>query len=209
LVAQKEKRRALVSELGRIFLKTRALRIGSFTTSDGRKTPYFIELRPAIGLPSAVSIGVECLEYELREINDLNPECICGIPMIGLIFSSILAFKLGSSLLYHSKVGGEHKISGIVKPGSKVIVLDDVSESGLSIESAAIAIRANGGVVTDALTIIDRSEGAREVLAKNGITLHSFTTVHELARTLKENLALSDEEAEIVEENPEAPSGHA
>ena len=196
---EKDKRRELVSELGRVFLKTKALRIGNYTTSDGRKTPYYIDMRPTLSFPPAVSLVIECLEYDLRQIQSTNPECICGIPLTGLIFSSILAFKLGTPLIYPHKGETEHKISGVLKPGTKVVIVDDVSETGLSIVPAALAIRANGGIVTDALTIIDRSEGARETLAKHGIDLRAFTTTHELATTLRENLALSDDEIELVE----------
>src|SRR5579862_3747683 len=131
-----DKRSSLVSELGRIFLKTRALRIGNYTTSAGKKTPFFIDLRPTISLPSAVAVEIECLELELQKLDPVNPEAICGIPVTGLIFGSILAFKLGSSLTYHTKVGAEHKISGIIRPGAKVTIVDDVSDTGLSIESA-------------------------------------------------------------------------
>ena len=194
-----EKRSELVSELGRVYLKTKALRIGNFTTADGRKTPYYIDLRPTLSFPSTVRIAIECLEFEMRQIHPTNPECICGIPLTGLIFSSILAFKLETPLIYPHKPETEHKISGILKPGTRVVIVDDVSETGVSIIHAALAVLANGGIVSDALTIIDRSEGARETLSKNGIALHPFTTAHELATTLRDNLALSDEEIELVE----------
>ena len=196
---EKDKRRELVSELGRVFLKTKALRIGNYTTSDGRKTPYYIDMRPTLSFPPAVSLVIECLEYDLRQIQSTNPECICGIPLTGLIFSSILAFKLGnfSDLSSQRRDGTQNFRSA--QTGNKVVIVDDVSETGLSIVPAALAIRANGGIVTDALTIIDRSEGARETLAKHGIDLRAFTTTHELAKTLRENLALSDDEIELVE----------
>jgi len=199
LAAESDKRRELISELGRVFLKTSALRIGDYTTSEGVKTAYYIDLRPTLNFPPAVSIEIQCLEQVLREIMPTGPECICGIPVTGLIFSSILAFKLSTPLIYPVKDAREHKIAGIIKPGTRVVIIDDVSETGHSMVSAALGIRGMGGIVTEAVTIIDRSEGAARVLEKSGITLHPFTTAHEIAQTLKDNLALSDEESDIVE----------
>jgi orotate phosphoribosyltransferase len=189
----------LVSELGRAFLKTAVLRIGDFNISSGAKTPYYIDLRRVASFPTIFSIVIDCLESELSKLLKKNvPAGIGGIPITGLLFGSIIAHEHSLPLVY-SPTDSEHKIIGVVAPGASVLVIDDVSETGLSIISAAKAIRANGGVVSDALTLLDRSEGAAKILRENGISLHCFATVRELALKLKENLALSDEEAEFVE----------
>jgi orotate phosphoribosyltransferase len=189
----------LVSELGRAFLKTAALRIGDFKTSSGAKTPYYIDLRRVPSFPNLFSMVIECLESELNKISKKNtPDAICGIPITGLLLGSVIARERSLPLVY-SPTDSEHRIIGVVTPGANVLVVDDVSETGISIVSAAKAVRANGGVVSDALTLLDRSEGAKKVLAESGVSLHSFATAHELALKLKENLVLSDEEAELVE----------
>jgi len=192
-------REELISELGRAFLKTAALRIGDFKTSTGAKTPYYIDLRRVASFPNLFSIVIECLESELNKISKKSPpDAICGIPITGLLFGSIIARERSLPLVY-SPTDSEHKIIGVVAPGANFLVTDDVSETGLSIVSAAKAVRSNGGVVSIALTLLDRSEGAIRILKENGISLHCFATAHEVALKLKENLALSEEEAEMVE----------
>jgi len=120
------------------------------------------------------------------------------VPMTGLVISVALASKLSKPLV-HAPHGNDRKIIGMISSGANVLVIDDVSETGKTIELSVQASRANGGVVTDALTLVDRGEGAKEDLAKLQITLRSFTTVHELAKRLRDNMSLSDEEESILD----------
>ena len=192
-------REYLLSELGKAFLKTSAFRIGDFKTTKGTKTPYYVDLSRVSSFPNLLSLTVECLEVELATVSKRHTiDALCGIPITGLVFSAILAAKKSIPLI-HSPLDQEHKIIGVISPGANVIVIDDVSETGKSLEAAAAAIRANGGIVTDALTLVDRSEDAAKDLDKIEIKLHSFTTVHELARKLKDNMALSEEEEDLLE----------
>ncbi len=199
LATPKREKEYLISELGKAFLKTSAFRIGDFKTTKGTKTPYYIDLSRVSSFPNLFSLTVECLEYELSKISQkTSVDSICGIPITGLVLSAVIAEKQSKPLV-HSPHGQDHKVIGVISSGANVLVIDDVSETGMSIEAAATAVRANGGVVTDALTLVDRSEDAAKDLEKVQITLHSFTTVHELAKKLKDNLALSEEEEDLLE----------
>ena len=144
-------------------------------------------------------MAVECLETDLSLISKKNHvDVFCGIPVTGLIFSSVIAARQSKPLI-HCPLDQDRKVIGVISPGANVLLIDGVSETGKSIVSAANAVRANGGVVTDALTLVDRSEEARRSLEKIEIALHSFTTVHDLAKKLKDNLALSEEEEDLLE----------
>ncbi len=192
-------REYLLSELGKAFLKTSAFRIGDFKTAKGTKTPYYVDLSRVSSFPNLFSLALECLEDKLSEMSKKRSfEAICGIPVTGLIFGAVIASKRAIPLL-HSPLDQKHKIIGVISPGEDVLLLDDVSETGRSLESVATAIRANGGIVTDALTLIDRSEGAKKNLGEMDIELQSFTTVHELAHKLRDNMALSEEEEDLLE----------
>jgi orotate phosphoribosyltransferase len=199
LMTPKRDREYLLSELGKAFLKTSAFRIGDFRTAKGTKTPYYVDLSRVSSFSNVFALTIECLEQELDKISTENKvDALCGVPITGLLFSAVVANR-ESKPLVHSPPDQEQKIIGVISPGANVVVIDDVSETGKSIEQAANAIRANGGVVTDALTLIDRSEEARSKLEKADIKLHSFTTVQELAKKLQDNLALSDEEEALLE----------
>lgn len=189
----------LISELGKAFLKTSAFRIGDFKTNKGNKTPYYIDLGRVSSFPNVFSLVTDCLELELDEVSKKSQiDAVCGVPITGLIFGAALVSRVSKPLV-HAPLEQDHRIIGLVSPGSNVLIMEDVSETGKTIELASAAVRANGGVVSDALALIDRSESAREDLKKLDIDLHCFTTVGELAKRLKENMALSEEEEEILE----------
>ncbi|MGH2638819.1 MAG: orotate phosphoribosyltransferase, partial [Rhabdochlamydiaceae bacterium] len=188
-MAKLNRRDELLFDLGKSILKTGAFRIGNFTTPDGKTSPYFIDLGRIISFPDVMSLALECLDFEFSEINNENFDCFCGVPIPGLIFGALLAHRKNKPLVYPTRESN-YRLKGILKPGSQVLVIDDVSETGQSIEHATQSVRANGGMASHALTLVDRSESALESLSRSGVKLHSFTTVEELVTKLKENLAL-------------------
>jgi orotate phosphoribosyltransferase len=76
--------------------------------------------------------------------------------------------------------GTEQKIDGNFKPGSTVILFDDVTTKGGSVMKAVRAVRARGARVAKIITLVDRLEGASENLGKEGIELVALYTTREL-----------------------------
>jgi orotate phosphoribosyltransferase len=85
-------------------------------------------------------------------------------------------------------------IEGFLEPGSKVIIVDDVATTGTSIISAVDIMRANGGIVEDAVALVDRHEGAEDKLKKMGVRLSAVTGINDIVNTLYE-AGLIDENA--------------
>jgi len=70
--------------------------------------------------------------------------------------------------------------------------------TGLSLKKAASAIRAEGGVVSDALVLLDREEGGKERLAKIGINLRNILKMSKAARNLYQMNAITEEELKTI-----------
>ena len=83
-------------------------------------------------------------------------------------------------------------------PGDRVLLVDDLATTGLSLKMAARAIRAEGGVVEDAFVLLDREEGARERLAEIGIDLHCVLGMSEAARRLYEMNAIDEDQLTMI-----------
>jgi orotate phosphoribosyltransferase len=113
---------------------------------------------------------------------------LAGIPTAGIAYAAVLAYDLSKPFLYVRKELKEHgrgkRVEGLLKPGESVLVLDDVMTSGKNVVEAAEAIRSEGGVVEDAVVLLDRLQGGTENLRKTGIRLHSFTTMRRIADKL-------------------------
>jgi uridine monophosphate synthetase len=66
------------------------------------------------------------------------------------------------------------------------------------LKRAAKAIRTEGGVVNDAVVLLDREEGGKEKLEKNGIKVHALLKVSEIATMLFEIGAIDEEQLKTI-----------
>ena len=72
-------------------------------------------------------------------------------------------------------------IEGVVEPGDRAVIVDDVLTSGGSLLKAVAAARGAGLVVTHALVIVDRKEqDGRHKVEAEGLTLLSLLTIDDL-----------------------------
>ena len=199
-MANKEKE-LLAEKFAKTLLKIKAIRTGTFESHDGKITPYFIDLKSVPSFPNVFSLALECFEFALREIErESSFEYFCGVPTNGLVFASALAYKSQKPLVFPvSAKAPERGLRGFLNPGAKVIIIDDVSETGISMKSAALTVRAAGGVVENALTLIDRLESSAKTMNGVGVRLHSFTTIKELGKALKDRMAMTEEEESAIE----------
>jgi len=77
--------------------------------------------------------------------------------------------------------GTQKMVEGLIGPESKCVLLEDVTTTGGSVLSAAIkTAEVTGQRPKFAFTVVDRGEGAVEMLASQGITLIPLLTMGEL-----------------------------
>jgi orotate phosphoribosyltransferase len=174
-----------VGRLAEGLVKIGALQFGTYTLPDGSESSYYINLR---GLPSYPGVYKLVVDAMASLVSSKAPkaDALCGIPITGLTIASPVAVELGKPLLYTrlARQAGEKVVEGEIRPGWKVVMVDDLVTTGKTIISSAKAVEQEGGDASQAVVLIDRAEGAREKLSKKGIALHAFTDVMELADTL-------------------------
>jgi orotate phosphoribosyltransferase len=196
-------REKLVDELASVLVKVRALQLGTFTLASGKLSSYYVDLRAVPSFPGAYRYVVDAyLELIKNQVGLSNFDAIAGIPTAGLTFSSPVALQLQKPMIYVRKeekeYGRKKRIEGVIKPGSNVLVLDDLITTGSSVLGGIEAIRQEGGEVKDVAVLIDRLEGGKANLKKAGITLRPVTDIMELVRTLHAKDEISDEEMKAI-----------
>ncbi len=133
-----------------------------------------------------------------KEIPEIGK--IGGIPTGGLPWASVLAYFLSKPLVYVRKEakhhGREKNVEGMLAPGDKVLLVDDVVTTGKNILSAAQTIRSEGGVVENALVLVDRQENGETNLRKEGINLYSVAKISALAEQLRDMDAIRQHQFE-------------
>ena len=179
----------IISEMCKILARTGALKFGTFSLSGGRLSPYYIDLRI---IPSFPEVFRRVTNFYVDIVlNDIGPDRItriAGIPTAGISLASVLAYSLKKPFLYVRKeektYGRERRVEGILNPGDRVLLVDDLITTGGNLISAAKAILSEGGIVEDALVLIDREEGGKKSLEENGMNLHYLLKISEVANIL-------------------------
>jgi orotate phosphoribosyltransferase len=194
---------AVKVEICKILNKIGAMQFGTFKLTSGKISPYYIDLRIVPSFPDAFQeICNFYVNFIKKEIGLKNFERVAGIPVAGIPFASIVAYNLQKPFLYIRKGarlhGRQRRIEGILTPGDRILLIDDLITTGLSLKKAAKAITAEGGVVTDAVALLDREEGGREKLKNTGIKLHTLINMSEIANKLCETGAIDEEQLKTI-----------
>jgi orotate phosphoribosyltransferase len=190
-------------KVANILFKTDAIEFGVFKLSSGKASPYYIDLRVIPSFPDAFrEICDFYAEYITNQIGVKNFDRMAGVPLTGIIFASQVAYNLKKPFLYVRKGvrlnGRERRVEGLLVSGDRVLLIDDLVTTGLTLKKAAEAVRAEGGVVTDAVVFLDREEGGNQLLEKNGINLHALLKISEVANALYELDAIEQENLKTI-----------
>ena len=190
-------------ELCQILMRIGALKFGVFTLTSGKTSPYYVDLRIVPSFPEAFRRVCDLYVRLITEdLEVTNFDRIAGIPTAGIPFASLIAYHLKKPFLYirpRARLHGrERRVEGMMMPGDRVLLIDDLITTGRSLSKAAEAIRAEGGVVTNAVVLLDREEGGKERLAKDNITLHYLLEAGEAAEKLYEIGAITEDQLKTV-----------
>ena len=189
--------------MANILFKIDAVKFGVFKLSSGKASPYYIDLRVIPSFPDAFhEICESYAQYITNQIGVKNFDRIAAIPIAGIPFASQIAYNLNKPFIYVRKgihlSGRERRVEGVLASGDKVLLIDDLITTGFSLKESADAVRAEGGVVSEAVVFLDREEGGRELLEKSGVKLHSVLKISEIAKTLYEMGAIDHESLKTI-----------
>jgi orotate phosphoribosyltransferase len=179
------------NEISKILNRIGAFNFGAFRLTSGKMSPYYIDLRIVPSFPDAFrEICGFYTGFIKDNVGTKSFERVAGIPVAGIPFAALIAYDLKKPFLYIRKGlhrhGRERRIEGVIAPGDHILIADDLITTGLSLQNAAKAIVAEGGLVTDAAVLLDRQEGGKERLAKSGIRVHAMLDITEVANRLHE-----------------------
>ena len=202
MLSEKEKE-AMKAELCRVLHKIGALKFGVFKLTSGKVSPYYVDLRIVPSFPDAFqricNLYAKLIE---SDIGADNVDRIAGIPTAGIPFASITAYHLKKPFLYIRPTerlhGRGRRAEGILLPGNRVLLMDDLLTTGGSLRRAVEAIRTEGGIVKDVVVLLDREEGGKENLAKDNVNLHYLLTTSEAAHKLYEMGTITEDQLDII-----------
>jgi orotate phosphoribosyltransferase/uridine monophosphate synthetase len=163
-----------------------AVQFGDFTL--GRTTqnsPIYVNLRLLISDPRALARAARVMQEEVQTLQAMRHphvhpfQRICGIPFGGLHLATGFSLRSRVPMVYVHPAkehnGSRVYVEGLYEAGESVLLVDDLVTSGGGIAQTAAFLRDNAGLnVRDVLVLLDRQEGAKEKLRKQGYNLISI-----------------------------------
>jgi uridine monophosphate synthetase len=172
-----------------------AVRFGDFVLKDGRHSPFYLDLRVLIGVPSVLRQVARAM---LGAASGIRYDCLAGIPYAGLPIAVAMALESGTPLVYPRKeakaYGTGRVVEGVFQAGDRALVIDDVITTGGAKLEAITPLRSAGLTVEDILVVVDREQSGAATLARHGIRVHSVLRVRALLTTLRGGGAITDDE---------------
>ncbi|MEM2160878.1 MAG: orotate phosphoribosyltransferase [Candidatus Nitrosotenuis sp.] len=186
-----------VKEFATFLYQNGIIKFGDFTLASGKKSSYYVDLRLVPSYPHQFRRMIKHLQNMIsEEIGFDNIDSVGSVPTGGLVIASSLAYELVKPLVYvrsQAKEYGTGKlVEGIVKPGMRILLVDDVATTGGSVINGIKELKKSGAKISDAYVIVNRLEGADKALYQEGVTLHHVLDILEITKILHEQKLIDD-----------------
>ena len=142
-----------------------ALLEGHFILSSGLRSPRYLQCARVLMDPARAERLARALAEKLpKEIRE-NVDAVVSPAMGGVIIGHEMGRALGKPALFVERPQGTFELRrGFrLKPGERVLLVEDVVTTGLSSREAIAAIEAAGGKVIGAASLVDRSGGSADL----------------------------------------------
>ena len=154
---------------------------GDFTLRSGRKSTYYIDkyrfaTRPEVLREVGRLMAQHAMELKVDRIAGAE---LGGVP---LATAAALASEKPFVLIRNQKkdYGTAKQMEGDLKPGERVLLVEDVLTTGGQVLEAAKTLTDAGAKVVRIVGVIDRLEGARENIEKAGYEMAALVTTKDL-----------------------------
>ncbi len=165
-----------------------------FTLASGRKSHYYINCKQTTFIAEAMPLLGRLFFERIKAVEQRDGQQIAAVG--GLTLG---ADPIACAVAYHSALqgtpiqafsvrkepkghGAQKWVEGFELPGARVAIIEDVVTTGASTLKAIDGALHAGFQIVKVLALVDRQEGGREELLKNGYELESIYTTEDLLR---------------------------
>jgi orotate phosphoribosyltransferase len=202
--------------LAAILLQIKAIRLSPsqpFTWASGLQSPVYCDNRLLLSYPEYRNEAVQGLAALAADYP--NADAIAGVATAGIPHGTLLADRMGLPFIYVRSQAKSHgkgnQIEGELRPGNRVLVVEDLISTGGSSLQAVTALREAGLEVLAVLALFSYGfNEAQQRFADAGVPLATVSDYPTIIRIAREEGSVSEEEFEHLQawyRDPRAWSG--
>ena len=152
-----------------------------FVLASGRSSSFFFDMKRTLFDPEGAALVADLLFETIRgeDVDAVGGLETGAIPIVAAVCARswpekpIAGFFVRKELKGH---GTDQRIDGLLEPGARVILFEDVTTTGGSVMQAAEQTQRRGATIVKIVSIVDRLEGAAGNLAQAGLAFQSLFT---------------------------------
>lgn len=200
-----------------LFLAEKLLKISAiklqpempFTWASGWNSPIYTDNRKTLSYPDVRNfIKVELSRLILENFSDA--EVVAGVATGAIAQGALVADNLGLPFVYVRSApkdhGLENLIEGNIKPGQKVVIVEDLVSTGKSSLKAAQAVQNAGGEVVGMVAIFSYEfPQAAEAFKKAGVKLLTISGYSAMVKAAVETKYIDEKDVESLQQWREDP----
>ncbi|QCJ47145.1 MULTISPECIES: orotate phosphoribosyltransferase [Haloprofundus] len=155
-----------------------AVQFGEFELSHGGTSDYYVDKYLFETDPRCLRLVAEAFAEHVGD------EKLAGVALGAVPLVAVTSVETGRPYVIARKKAKEYgtakRIEGRLDEGEEVLLLEDIATTGQSAVDAVEALRDAGANVDRVLVVVDREEGATELMAEHDIELQSLLTATDL-----------------------------
>ncbi|AGN02592.1 orotate phosphoribosyltransferase [Salinarchaeum sp. Harcht-Bsk1] len=166
-----------------------AVQFGEFELSHGGTSDYYVDKYRFETAPECLELIAEAFADRLDEddggaASAADGPKLAGVALGAVPLVAVTSVETGRPYVIVRKqrkeYGTANLVEGELADGEEVVVLEDIATTGQSAADAVEALRDAGATVDRVLVVVDRQEGAAELLADHDVELESLVTAEDL-----------------------------
>jgi orotate phosphoribosyltransferase len=141
-----------------LFIDTGAILEGHFLLTSGLHSPLYVEKFQVLQHPQHTADLCKALAE--RFAND-KVELVIGPMTGGILLAHEVGKNLGTRAIFTERENGRMTLRRgfVIKPGERVLIVEDIITTGGSVEEVVAVVREHGGVPVGVGILVDRSGG--------------------------------------------------
>ena len=181
-----------------------------FTWASGWHSPIYCDNRRILSSPEVRSFVAQALADEAARLYP-EAEVVAGVATGAIAHGILAADRLGKPFVYVRPKPKDHgtgsQIEGVLEPGRKVVVIEDLVSTGMSSLAAVDALRKAGADVLGMVAIFTyQFQAAKDAFREAGVTLTTLSDYGALTEVARDRNYIGEEGFKALRAWRESPS---